>query len=488
MSSNEPANEMYSVDRSHNQSGSAEQPPPATQSAPAPEPAPPTPQDPTSQMVDVPLGTLIFRAGLLGEEQLEDALQEGMRTGKRLGEVLLEWGWLNERDLGRMLAGQKGLPFIEVSAADTEPDALQTFVEEKARRQAALPLRYEDGLLVIAVGDPSNELVLESLRRDFGSGFRLVVAPHGQLQDAIGEAYALLASQPEPAPAADTATSAQPEPAVDAHPEPDPEPEPELAQPAPLAQPDAPLDPQPEQPEALLEFSPADDDGPEPLPEQAPEPEASGDDEPESRNQPFAGSTPTLLSRMLFPSVRHATHEGAESAPAQESPEPQDDLAQFEVAEVPELSISTAAQEAPEPEAAPVQEQSAEEPEPEAAPVPEQSPEEPEPDPAPSPEQSAEEPEAEGAPAPEQSAEEPEPQPADETPASTHRVLVRLRDGEPLELGRFQTAAEASARAQEAIGEIASAESEATWPLLAGRYLRPGTIVSVDLLEESPDA
>ena len=37
-----------------------------------------------------------------------------MRTGKRLGEVLIERGWLNERDLGRMLAGQKGLPFVEV--------------------------------------------------------------------------------------------------------------------------------------------------------------------------------------------------------------------------------------------------------------------------------------------------------------------------------------------------------------------------------------
>jgi type IV pilus assembly protein PilB len=67
-------------------------------------------------MVDVPLGTLIFRAGLLGEEQLEDALREGMRTGRRLGEVLIERGLLQERDLGRLLAGQKGLPFVEVTA------------------------------------------------------------------------------------------------------------------------------------------------------------------------------------------------------------------------------------------------------------------------------------------------------------------------------------------------------------------------------------
>ena len=164
---------------------------------PAPEPASTSVTSPDTSMVDVPLGTLIFRAGLLGEEQLEDALQEGMRTGKRLGEVLLERGWLNERDLGRMLAGQKGLPFVDVSVSDVEPEALAALAEDDARRQVALPLFYEDGELVIAVGDPSNEVVLEGLRRELETDFQLVVAPHSQLQQVIDEAYA----RPAPAPA-----------------------------------------------------------------------------------------------------------------------------------------------------------------------------------------------------------------------------------------------------------------------------------------------
>ena len=144
-------------------------------------------------MLDVPLGTLIFRAGLLGEAQLEDALQEGMRTGKRLGEVLLERGWLNERDLGQMLAGQKGLPFVDVAVSDVETEALEALDQDDARRQVALPLFYEDGQLVIAVGDPSNELVLESLRRELETDFQLVVAPHGQL--LAGDRRGVLASR-----------------------------------------------------------------------------------------------------------------------------------------------------------------------------------------------------------------------------------------------------------------------------------------------------
>ena len=197
-------------------------------------------------MIDVPLGTLIFRAGLLAEEQLEDALQEGMRTGKRLGEVLIERGWLNERDLGRLLAGQKGLPFVEISASDVEPGALQTLPEEKAKLQVALPLRHEDGQLVVAVADPSNELMLENLRRALGAEPRLVVAPYADLVRAIGEAYE---NPPVQAPPPAEPVVAQPEQAVEpvaAQPEtaeaPAP-PEPLQPEVQPQPQPEAPLTP-----------------------------------------------------------------------------------------------------------------------------------------------------------------------------------------------------------------------------------------------------
>jgi len=168
MSSTEPSNGTFFLDPAQPAPVPAPTPEPSAaptpqvETVPAPEPvavpvaAAPVPsaalaEASTSSMLDVPLGTLIFRAGLLAEEQLEDALQEGMRTGKRLGEVLLERGWLHERDLGRLLAGQKGLPFIEVKGSDAEPSALEAIPEEKARLQCALPLRYEDGQLVIAV-------------------------------------------------------------------------------------------------------------------------------------------------------------------------------------------------------------------------------------------------------------------------------------------------------------------------------------------------
>ena len=427
-------------------------------------------------MRDVPLGTLIFRAGLLGEEQLEDALQEGMRTGKRLGEVLLERGWLNERDLGRMLAGQKGLPFVDVNVSDVEPDALEALGEEDARRQVALPLFYEDGKLVIAVGDPSNELVLEGLRRELETEFQLVVAPHGQLRQVIDEAYAHPAAEPH---AEDVLF-------------------PELL---PQAQDESPAEAEREE-EPVLELTPAVELEPESQAETAPELEAEPEPDPESgqTTQPFAGSTPALLSRMLFPSVRHAAQEAEAAAveePEAEAPErAEEDLSELEVPTVPEMPVPSFEQPAPEAEpgaaAAPSEPVAEPQPEAEAEPVPQPEPEaEAEAEPEPQPEL---EPEAEAGPEPEAEAEpeaEPEPEAEREAePAESpkHFVLVRLRDGETLRIGELATADEASALAKDAVGQISSAAGNGTWPLFAGRYLSPDTIVSVDLLEESPDA
>ena len=63
---------------------------------------------------DAPLGTLLFRAGLVPEEELREALEHSIAAGRRLGTVLLERGLVEERDLTRILASQKGLPYFDL--------------------------------------------------------------------------------------------------------------------------------------------------------------------------------------------------------------------------------------------------------------------------------------------------------------------------------------------------------------------------------------
>ncbi len=88
---------------------------------------------PLRERPDAPLGTLIFRAGLLPAETIENALEEGVKTGRRLGEILVERNLIKEEDLTRLLAGQKGLPFVSLRERGIEPDAARLLSEDQAR-------------------------------------------------------------------------------------------------------------------------------------------------------------------------------------------------------------------------------------------------------------------------------------------------------------------------------------------------------------------
>ena len=144
------------------------------------------PVEGADEMLDMPLGTLIFRAGLIAPQQLEDALAEGLRSGKRLGEVLLSRGWLSEEDLSRLLAGQKGLPYADLEKIAIDRELAQAMSYDDARSEMALPVVAEFGLPVVAMADP-DEAAMERLRAQLGPEVRFVVGSPSVLTRLIDE-------------------------------------------------------------------------------------------------------------------------------------------------------------------------------------------------------------------------------------------------------------------------------------------------------------
>ena len=59
-----------------------------------------------------PLGALLAEAGLLAEAEIELALRTARSQGRRLGEILTELGLVAPADVVRMVADQRGLPFL----------------------------------------------------------------------------------------------------------------------------------------------------------------------------------------------------------------------------------------------------------------------------------------------------------------------------------------------------------------------------------------
>ena len=111
-----------------------------------------------------PLGALVVEAGLLAPADLEWALEEASDRRRRLGEVLIEEEYVSRDDLVRLLAEQRGMPFLDLSALEPDPEAARLLPVSTARLFRTLPIGFAKGLPVVAVADPTDELALARAR------------------------------------------------------------------------------------------------------------------------------------------------------------------------------------------------------------------------------------------------------------------------------------------------------------------------------------
>lgn len=136
------------------------------------------------------LGTLLLREGLVTPEQLELALAEQVRVGRRLGEILVGWGWVSGRTIARALARQYEIDFLDLAESELEEEAVALLPEELACRYRAVPVRFlADRLLLVASADPTDVSARNGLRSALGSRIRLAVVDEADLERLLTRAY-----------------------------------------------------------------------------------------------------------------------------------------------------------------------------------------------------------------------------------------------------------------------------------------------------------
>ena len=177
-----------------------------TAAAPA---APAIPPYSTAEMRSYPLGTLVVRSGLMPLETVNRALAEAADSGRRLGEVLLEYG-LPERELTRLLAAQQGQEFVDLDAYPIDHEVAFLLPRPAAEMYCALPLKRDGDCTVVAVPDADNASHLTRLREALHGPIRLVTAARSDIKDAIQRVHepkgtitqmALAEARGEPVPA-----------------------------------------------------------------------------------------------------------------------------------------------------------------------------------------------------------------------------------------------------------------------------------------------
>jgi len=110
------------------------------------------------------LGQILLEKGLITQEQLGEALKVQKNTTEQIGRILVDLGYVTERDVLRAHAEQLGIPFLELDRTSVDEDVAKAIPQSVVQRYNAIPIRRSGNRLTVAMSDPTNVFALDDIR------------------------------------------------------------------------------------------------------------------------------------------------------------------------------------------------------------------------------------------------------------------------------------------------------------------------------------
>jgi len=135
------------------------------------------------------LGEILIERGKLDQANLERALRLQTETGEKLGALLVTLGLCAQRDVAEALASQLALPLVDVTGYPEFP-ILEERVSARFLREArALPVREDESELTLAMADPTDAYTISAFEMVTGRAVRPMVAIPTDLEAALERLY-----------------------------------------------------------------------------------------------------------------------------------------------------------------------------------------------------------------------------------------------------------------------------------------------------------
>jgi len=142
------------------------------------------------------IGEILVELGYLTQEQLNKALEvvqatKSSRDHSRelIGKVLINMGLINEEQLAQAIARQWNIPFVDLSNIDLSLEIARTVPEDVCRRYKLIPVGKEGERLFIAMADPLDVYAIDHVRLITGFIVEPRVATESSIQAAIDKIF-----------------------------------------------------------------------------------------------------------------------------------------------------------------------------------------------------------------------------------------------------------------------------------------------------------
>lgn len=135
------------------------------------------------------LGEMLLAANLIDEVQMQVALAEQKRSGRRFGSTLVDLKFIDENVLAAFLSKQIDIPCISLLHIDIPKKILWKLNRAIAKKWQAVPVRMDGKQLEVAMVDPTDLEALAALETATGMTVQPLIAPESSVATMIDRCY-----------------------------------------------------------------------------------------------------------------------------------------------------------------------------------------------------------------------------------------------------------------------------------------------------------
>lgn len=141
-------------------------------------------------MKRVPIGEVLKEYGYITEAQLQEALEAQKKDkSKRLGQHLIDLGFVNEEQTLRALSAKLDYPMIDLTTVAIEIEAVAKIPQQLAEKYNVIGIHIKSNMLTVVTSDPMDFYALEDIRLVTGMNLSIGLAVAEKIRDAIDYNY-----------------------------------------------------------------------------------------------------------------------------------------------------------------------------------------------------------------------------------------------------------------------------------------------------------
>jgi len=131
------------------------------------------------------IGEVLVELGLLDEQKLKTALETQQKEGLKLGETLVKLGYLGEDQVLGILRNLTGIPTLDMKNDIITKEAQLLIPQDRMKEFGIVPISIDGPSVRVAFADPMNLVAVENVKYLINRDIKVILSSLSQIEDII---------------------------------------------------------------------------------------------------------------------------------------------------------------------------------------------------------------------------------------------------------------------------------------------------------------